>query len=185
VAFAILAASFTLSSCALAPYLARAPGLQPSHPLWIEIAKDSLKAAISEVDCVFINDAEIRQLTEESNLARAAAAATEQGLVDEYDEAVRSLPEQAAQLTTLREHHGLHVNALIHPSTATPTPRATASPVTGSTTAKNVLRSLITAERAAQGQHTIALAVASPELALLLASLAASAAANAAELTRK
>jgi sugar/nucleoside kinase (ribokinase family) len=40
--------------------------------LWIETAKDSLTAAIAEVDCLVVNDAEIRQLTGESNLARAA-----------------------------------------------------------------------------------------------------------------
>jgi sugar/nucleoside kinase (ribokinase family) len=45
-----------------------------SMNLWIETAKDSLTAAISEVECVFLNDAEIRQLTGESNLARAARA---------------------------------------------------------------------------------------------------------------
>lgn len=45
-----------------------------SMNLWIETAKDSLEAAISEVDCVLINDAEVRQLTGEPNLARAARA---------------------------------------------------------------------------------------------------------------
>ncbi len=45
-----------------------------SMNLWIEIAKDSLLAAISEVDCVVLNDAECRMLTGESNLARAARA---------------------------------------------------------------------------------------------------------------
>jgi sugar/nucleoside kinase (ribokinase family) len=45
-----------------------------SMNLWIETAKDSLTAAIAEVECVFLNDAEIRQLTGESNLARAARA---------------------------------------------------------------------------------------------------------------
>jgi sugar/nucleoside kinase (ribokinase family) len=43
-----------------------------SMNLWIETAKDSLLAAIAEVDCVILNDAEIRQLTGEGNLARAA-----------------------------------------------------------------------------------------------------------------
>lgn len=43
-----------------------------SMNLWIETAKDSLHAAIAEVDCLVVNDAEIRQLTGESNLARAA-----------------------------------------------------------------------------------------------------------------
>mgnify|MGYP001419015217 CR=1 FL=1 len=47
--------------------------------LWIDIAKDSLLGAMSEVDCVLINDAEIRQLTGESNLARAARAVMELG----------------------------------------------------------------------------------------------------------
>jgi cytidine kinase len=47
--------------------------------LWIDIAKDSLTQAMSEVDCVLINDAEIRQLTDEPNLARAAKAVMELG----------------------------------------------------------------------------------------------------------
>ncbi|HET9153423.1 MAG TPA: PfkB family carbohydrate kinase [Solirubrobacterales bacterium] len=50
---------------------ARLSGLD-SMNLWIESAKDSLEAAIAEVDCLVVNDAEIRQLTGESNLARAA-----------------------------------------------------------------------------------------------------------------
>jgi sugar/nucleoside kinase (ribokinase family) len=45
-----------------------------SMNLWIETAKDSLQAAVAEVDCLVVNDAEIRQLTGESNLARAARA---------------------------------------------------------------------------------------------------------------
>lgn len=47
--------------------------------LWIDTARDSLEKAISEVDCVLINDAEIRQLTGEPNLARAAAAVMAMG----------------------------------------------------------------------------------------------------------
>jgi sugar/nucleoside kinase (ribokinase family) len=50
---------------------ARLSGLD-SMNLWIETAKDSLTAAIREVDCLVVNDAEIRMLTGESNLARAA-----------------------------------------------------------------------------------------------------------------
>jgi sugar/nucleoside kinase (ribokinase family) len=50
-----------------------------SMNLWIETAKDSLLAAIAEVDCLVVNDAEIRQLTGESNLSRAAAAVMEMG----------------------------------------------------------------------------------------------------------
>jgi len=50
-----------------------------SMNLWIDTAKDSLLAAIAEVDCLIVNDAEIRQLTGEPNLARAARAIMEHG----------------------------------------------------------------------------------------------------------
>jgi sugar/nucleoside kinase (ribokinase family) len=50
-----------------------------SMNLWIEIAKDSLLAAIAEVDCLVVNDAEIRMLTGESNLARGARMVMEMG----------------------------------------------------------------------------------------------------------
>jgi len=45
-----------------------------SMNLWIETARDSLLAAIGEVDCLVVNDAEMRMLTGESNLARTARA---------------------------------------------------------------------------------------------------------------
>jgi sugar/nucleoside kinase (ribokinase family) len=47
-----------------------------SMNMWIETARESLLAAIAEVDCVIINDAEIRELTQEPNLARAARTVT-------------------------------------------------------------------------------------------------------------
>ncbi len=50
-----------------------------SMNLWIEIARDSLLAAIAEVDVLVVNDAEIRMLTGESNLARAARAVMDLG----------------------------------------------------------------------------------------------------------
>jgi sugar/nucleoside kinase (ribokinase family) len=50
-----------------------------SMNLWIEIAKDSLEAAIAEVDCLVVNDAEIRMLTGEANLAKAARAVMKMG----------------------------------------------------------------------------------------------------------
>ena len=50
-----------------------------SMNLWIETAKESLTAAIREVDCLVVNDAEIRMLTAESNLARAARAVMKMG----------------------------------------------------------------------------------------------------------
>jgi sugar/nucleoside kinase (ribokinase family) len=57
---------------------ARLSGLD-SMNFWIETAKDSLLAAIAEVDCLVVNDAEIRQLTGEANLARAARALMKRG----------------------------------------------------------------------------------------------------------
>jgi sugar/nucleoside kinase (ribokinase family) len=50
-----------------------------SMNLWIDTARDSLVAAIAEVDCLILNDAELRQLTEEPNLIRAAARIREWG----------------------------------------------------------------------------------------------------------
>lgn len=50
-----------------------------SMNLWIDTAKESLLAAIAEVDCLVVNDAEIRQLTGEPNLARAARAVMAHG----------------------------------------------------------------------------------------------------------
>ena len=50
-----------------------------SMNLWIETARDSLLAAIGEVDCLIVNDAEIRELTGEPNLAKAARAVMELG----------------------------------------------------------------------------------------------------------
>jgi sugar/nucleoside kinase (ribokinase family) len=43
-----------------------------SMNLWIETARDELVGAISEVDCVILNDAELRQLTGRPNLLSAA-----------------------------------------------------------------------------------------------------------------
>ena len=50
-----------------------------SMNLWIETARDALLRAISEVDCVLLNDAELRQLTEQPNLAKAARAVMDMG----------------------------------------------------------------------------------------------------------
>jgi sugar/nucleoside kinase (ribokinase family) len=43
-----------------------------SMNLWIDIARDSLVQAIGEIDCLILNDAELRQLTGAPNLIRAA-----------------------------------------------------------------------------------------------------------------
>jgi len=50
---------------------ARLAGLD-SMNLWIDTARDSLVRTIGTVDMVFMNDAELRMLTGESNLVRAA-----------------------------------------------------------------------------------------------------------------
>jgi sugar/nucleoside kinase (ribokinase family) len=46
-----------------------------SMNFWLEHERDSLRAAVTEVDCLLLNDAEIRELTGEPNLARAARVA--------------------------------------------------------------------------------------------------------------
>jgi len=43
-----------------------------SMNLWIEITRESLTRAITSVDCVILNDAELRQLTDRPNLVAAA-----------------------------------------------------------------------------------------------------------------
>jgi len=43
-----------------------------SMNLWIEIARDALTAVMARVDCVILNDAELRQLTGRPNLVTAA-----------------------------------------------------------------------------------------------------------------
>ena len=50
-----------------------------SMNLWIETARESLAATIAETDCVLLNDAELRMLTGEPNLPRAARAVMEMG----------------------------------------------------------------------------------------------------------
>ena len=50
-----------------------------SMNLWIETARDSLIETISAVDCLLLNDAELRQLTREPNFVRAARQVREWG----------------------------------------------------------------------------------------------------------
>jgi sugar/nucleoside kinase (ribokinase family) len=50
-----------------------------SMNFWLENQRESLVAAIAEVDCLLLNDAELRELSGEPNLARAARAAIELG----------------------------------------------------------------------------------------------------------
>lgn len=50
-----------------------------SMNLWIENARESLIDAIAGVDCLMLNDAELRQLTREPNFVRGAAQVREWG----------------------------------------------------------------------------------------------------------
>ena len=50
-----------------------------SMNLWIDIAHEELLATIATVDCLVLNDAELKQLTDEPNLIRAAHAALDLG----------------------------------------------------------------------------------------------------------
>jgi sugar/nucleoside kinase (ribokinase family) len=50
-----------------------------SMNLWIETARDSLVRTISNVDALLLNDAELRMLTEQPNLLRAARTVMEWG----------------------------------------------------------------------------------------------------------
>ena len=50
-----------------------------SMNLWIDIARESLVRAIGMVDCVLVNDGEIKQLTDEPNLVAAARAVLDMG----------------------------------------------------------------------------------------------------------
>jgi sugar/nucleoside kinase (ribokinase family) len=47
--------------------------------LWIDIARESLLKTVATVDCLIVNDGEVRQLTDEPNLVRAARAVMELG----------------------------------------------------------------------------------------------------------
>ena len=57
---------------------ARFVGLD-SMNLWIDTARGSLIEAIGEIDCLLLNDAEIRMLTDEPNLIAAARAVMDMG----------------------------------------------------------------------------------------------------------
>ena len=50
-----------------------------SMNLWIDIARESLIRASGMVDCVIVNDGEIKQLTDEPNLVTAARAVLDMG----------------------------------------------------------------------------------------------------------
>ena len=47
--------------------------------LWIDVAREALISVIERVDCVILNDAELRQLTEAPNLVSARPAGARDG----------------------------------------------------------------------------------------------------------
>ena len=62
------------AQCAAARFVAL-----DSMNLWIDIARDSLIETIAGVDCLMLNDAELRQLTREPTIVRAARQVREWG----------------------------------------------------------------------------------------------------------
>lgn len=114
-------------------------------------------------------------------VARQAAAAAEQSLVDAYATAIADDPTQQPVLEPLREHHLAHIRALIGPPpTTTPTPSGALS-----SAASPTLAQLAASERALSARHLAGLSTAAPALALLLASVAAGAASYAAVLEHR
>jgi sugar/nucleoside kinase (ribokinase family) len=62
------------AQCAAARFVAL-----DSMDLWIETARDSLIETIAQVDCLLLNDAELRELTREPNFVRAARTVLDWG----------------------------------------------------------------------------------------------------------
>ncbi|MEU0369445.1 hypothetical protein ABZ070_04140 [Streptomyces sp. NPDC006283] len=122
---------------------------------------------------------------------RRRLAATSTALRDEYDAVIARHPALAERLTPLRSAVAEHAAALAGPAaSAAPSPSvsATASAAAGATASAPAsapaepgaaLKSLVAAERRTADRHTAALADAEPELARLLASVAAAGAAHA------
>jgi hypothetical protein len=134
---------------------------------------------------------------------RARLAARSTALGDEYDAVIARHPELAERLTPLRTAVAAHAVALgggrPGQASAAPSPSvtpsvtpSTAPPVTPSATAAGsvpedpaaALKALAAAERRTSDSHTASLADAEPELARLLASVAAAGAAHAYLLTK-
>ncbi|MFD9504563.1 hypothetical protein [Streptomyces sp. NPDC060035] len=113
---------------------------------------------------------------------RAAAARASSSLLARYDQVVTAHPVTAAGLAPLRSAIQEHASALGGPpkGTAEPTAPAPAAPATD---AKAALQELAAEERRVADAHTRTLLTAGPELARLLASVAAAGAAHAYLLT--
>jgi hypothetical protein len=101
---------------------------------------------------------------------RNAAILREQALLARYDAAAAASPALAAQIAAIQAEHVQHLAALGYP---VPSPGASNTP-SPAVAAPPTLAELATAERAAAAQHTAAALQASRELAVVLATLAAS-----------
>ncbi|MGW2084423.1 hypothetical protein [Streptomyces sp. NPDC001880] len=109
---------------------------------------------------------------------RAAAARTSLELLGGYEHVIRTHPATTAGLSPLRDAVRAHAKAL-----APDDSQALAFTRSRATGAKAAVRELATAERRAADTHLAALMEAPPELARLLASIAAAGAAHAHLLT--
>ncbi|MET7712685.1 hypothetical protein [Streptomyces sp. NPDC005407] len=113
---------------------------------------------------------------------RRRLAATSGALRDQYDAVIAQHPSLAGKLAALRAAVAEHVTALAGPAvTALP---AVAPPEVPADSAA-ALKALATAERRISDAHSASLVDAEPELARLLASVAAAGAAHAYLLTKK
>jgi hypothetical protein len=123
---------------------------------------------------------------------RAGLAATSGALRDQYDAVLAHHPSLAGRLAPLRAAVAEHVTALagtvapgtVAPPTPSATPSASLSPSVPADAAA-ALKALAAAERRTADAHTASLSDAEPELARLLASVAAAGAAHAYLLTKR
>ncbi|GAA2469741.1 lipoprotein [Streptomyces mauvecolor] len=113
---------------------------------------------------------------------RSRTSATSRALVTEYDEVLAMHPALRPRLAPLRDQAAQHTTALAPASATTPSPSpsATSSPAAPAgvsavaTDADEAVKQLADAERRTSDAQLAALATAPPELARLLASVAAS-----------
>ncbi|MFD7750570.1 hypothetical protein [Streptomyces sp. NPDC059757] len=112
------------------------------------------------------------------NTLRLTAATTSRKLLVQYDQVVKAYPGTEAGLTPLRDAVRAHTTAL---SQSKGGPLALSHPP--ATDAKAAVEELAAAERRTAAAHTATLLKAPPELARLLASIAAAGAAHAYLLT--
>ncbi|WP_063802081.1 hypothetical protein [Streptomyces sp. WM6378] len=105
---------------------------------------------------------------------RLRTSAASQALVTQYDAVLAMHPTLRTRLAPLRDQAAQHATALAPASTASPAPSAPAAVSAVASDADEALKSLAAAEQRTSDAQLAALATAPPELARLLASVAAS-----------